>query len=603
MDRDDAGRANSPAMPISISPTLGRAEAAFRAGRLDKARRDLALLLDAAGDRPEVCHLAALVARRQGDVSQALDLFRRALVGAPRDPQIHNNYANLLAQTGDHASALHHYGRAIEGTGAAAIDALFNRAALLNRLDRHEDALVDLDATIRLAPANAAAHSLRGIVLRSLERLDEAADALDRALALQSSRPIALQGRARVALERGEAGAASLFRRCIAAGAGDRDVLLGLANALEAEGDPQGMALLANAVEQFPDWVEAHEELARMRSEAGQGNALTASFVAALAKQPGNSALHVAHWRTLSRADRHAEALMAVAEARAVLPDGPELSLEEVNLAIEARDWERADIVLRSIGHLPEALVPGARRALAGGEADRAAVLLDARIAEEPDDIAAWAYRDLAWRVLDDPRHQWLSGQPGLHATSDLDFAQSDLDDLAALLRSLHLARTHPIGQSLRQGTQTRGRLLQRTEPVLRHLRSRLLAAIRSHLEKLPPKDERHPLLRHRGETPQLAGSWSVRLTAQGFHVSHIHTRGLLSSAMYVSLPPDIGSGDRSGWLELGRPPEALGLGLPPLALVEPRPGRLALFPSYMFHGTRPFSAGERLSVAFDVTF
>jgi len=25
------------------------------------------------------------------------------------------------------------------------------------------------------------------------------------------------------------------------------------------------------------------------------------------------------------------------------------------------------------------------------------------------------------------------------------------------------------------------------------------------------------------------------------------------------------------------------------------------LFPSFLFHGTRPFSAGERLSVAFDL--
>lgn len=28
---------------------------------------------------------------------------------------------------------------------------------------------------------------------------------------------------------------------------------------------------------------------------------------------------------------------------------------------------------------------------------------------------------------------------------------------------------------------------------------------------------------------------------------------------------------------------------------------RLVLFPSYMFHGTRPFGKGERLTVAFDV--
>jgi hypothetical protein len=35
--------------------------------------------------------------------------------------------------------------------------------------------------------------------------------------------------------------------------------------------------------------------------------------------------------------------------------------------------------------------------------------------------------------------------------------------------------------------------------------------------------------------------------------------------------------------------------------MVEPKPGRLALFPSTMWHGTRKFPAGERMTVAFDV--
>ncbi|HEV2043240.1 MAG TPA: putative 2OG-Fe(II) oxygenase [Sphingomicrobium sp.] len=36
--------------------------------------------------------------------------------------------------------------------------------------------------------------------------------------------------------------------------------------------------------------------------------------------------------------------------------------------------------------------------------------------------------------------------------------------------------------------------------------------------------------------------------------------------------------------------------------VVEPRPGRLVLFPSYLWHGTIPFAAGagDRLTAAFD---
>ena len=92
-----------------------------------------------------------------------------------------------------------------------------------------------------------------------------------------------------------------------------------------------------------------------------------------------------------------------------------------------------------------------------------------------------------------------------------------------------------------------------------------------------------------------------MRLTGEGFHVNHVHPAGWISSAFYVALPEAAMSGDGPcGWLSIGEPTE-LGLDLPPIRLIEPKPGRLVLFPSTMWHGTRPFAAGERLTVAFDV--
>ena len=55
-----------------------------------------------------------------------------------------------------------------------------------------------------------------------------------------------------------------------------------------------------------------------------------------------------------------------------------------------------------------------------------------------------------------------------------------------------------------------------------------------------------------------------------------------------------------AGWLSLGESRDLVPE-LSPLRLVEPRPGRLVLFPSTMWHGTRPFPSGERLTVAFDI--
>ena len=58
----------------------------------------------------------------------------------------------------------------------------------------------------------------------------------------------------------------------------------------------------------------------------------------------------------------------------------------------------------------------------------------------------------------------------------------------------------------------------------------------------------------------------------------------------------------REGWLRLGQPPFRTVPELPAERFVRPRPGRLVLFPSYMWHGTVPFGTEERrMTIAFDL--
>ena len=75
-----------------------------------------------------------------------------------------------------------------------------------------------------------------------------------------------------------------------------------------------------------------------------------------------------------------------------------------------------------------------------------------------------------------------------------------------------------------------------------------------------------------------------------------------MSSALYLALP-EPASSERadSGWFKLGEPDEKLGLDVQPWRKIEPKVGRLVLFPSWMWHGTVPFEEGERLTIAFDV--
>ena len=77
-----------------------------------------------------------------------------------------------------------------------------------------------------------------------------------------------------------------------------------------------------------------------------------------------------------------------------------------------------------------------------------------------------------------------------------------------------------------------------------------------------------------------------------------------MSSAFYVALPASISnhSAGRAGWIQFGQPLEELGLDLSPRRVIQPRPGYLALFPSYTWHGTVPFADAEpRLTIAFDM--
>jgi hypothetical protein len=320
----------------------------------------------------------------------------------------------------------------------------------------------------------------------------------------------------------------------------------------------------------------------------------------ALRLMPGHAALWNAYIGTLAGAGLYREAAEAARSARTAGFELPILRLIEASHAGTAGELDRAEALLASVpDDLAEKSSNMVRHLIRKGELGAAAGIMDRLLAEQPGDLSLWALAELIWRATHDPREAWLSRDPQFIQTVELPFEQTDLDRLASLLRGLHRMRAQPIGQSIRGGTQTRGRLFDRIEPELVQLRTLLQRAVDDYQSSLPAFDAAHPLLRHRSSGLTVAGGWSVRLQDGGHHISHIHPAGVISSALYVALP-QLNREDGQGWLELGRPPMDLRLTLAPLATIEPRPGRLVLFPSYLYHGTRSFAAGERLTVAFD---
>jgi len=170
---------------------------------------------------------------------------------------------------------------------------------------------------------------------------------------------------------------------------------------------------------------------------------------------------------------------------------------------------------------------------------------------------------------------------------------------LKAKLDSLHVYKNAPVNQSLRLGTQTEMDLSLIEDPVLRGFFDAIDGPIRDYMKHIGSNPS-HPLLRRNNGNYRIQGAWSVRLQEGGHHVNHVHPMGWLSSAYYVDLPKSMNDKDKKGWIKFGEP--NFDVGQMAEHFVQPKPGRLVLFPSYMWHGTVPFEGTDtRLTLPFDV--
>ena len=465
-----------------------------------------------------------------------------------------------------------------------------------------EEALPLLEAAVARHPSNASLWQLLALAHRNLEQLKPAIEAAACADALKPEDPLIAHTLARCHLEAGLA-AVDLFDRAHGLAPLDASVLLGRAAAYLAEGRiDEAVSELEVQLRQHPAWLDGYTTLTRLRWLRGEKSSFTDGLEAALGDMPGEGVL----WRELVTALINAEmfddALAALRRAREAVGASMILDVLEASIHSETGDIEAADRLFDSLPPLQRMpmIVRYVRHLLAAGRPDQAAELAETYVGDDEAD-QVWPYLATAWRLTGDSRWKWLEGDPRFIGVYDLSESLGSLDALAERLRALHRLSGQPLEQSLRGGTQTDGPLLARIEPEIERLRSAIMDAVRDHVAQLPDPDPNHPLLRYAHEPLRLSGSWSVRLTDGGRHIDHVHPAGWLSSALYVALPEsEMGGEDHAGWLTLG---EAKGVadGLAPIRMIEPKAGQLVLFPSTMWHGTRPFAAGERLTVAFDV--
>lgn len=562
-------------------------------------------------------HLEALCAAELEEVEAADAAFSQALRLAEDHPLVLANQARWFARTLRPQRARHAWERAASVSPLSSDAALGHAGALLSvghaalALEAFELAGRLGASALKVALGRAAAHRMLGDLDAAVSAAEDARRLAPEALDVAIERALLsrLQGRP------GDALALLSSRPSTSAmQARELDALVGVLVDLLRIEEAHGAA--AAAVERFPEDVHAHLTLANLRWEYPRSDAEAEAPFAALeeaieqAKQP--AMLKLALSGLLLEARKWEAAAPLIAALRSA-GDNPRLQALAANALEMSGDHEAASALYRQADrHLRDedagfgnAYV---RHLLRAGRIEEAAARGEANLAIDPGRQETWAYLATAWRLLGDPREEWLCRYDSLVSLHEIPTPKGwgslagFLADLEACLLPYHRARRAPMAQSLRSGTQTPGRLFGRDDEPIRALRE-VLRQVIAPVVAGRPREPDHPFLKRASPGFHFAGSWSVRLWRSGSHANHFHNEGWMSSAFYVSLPPSTLSGvDRSGWLQFGQPPAELGLSLPPRRTVQPRPGMLALFPSFLWHGTVPFDDDvSRLTVAFDV--
>lgn len=538
---------------------------AFSAGQFDVALHHLRSIQQA-----QALHLAAVSAQKLNQMDAAEDLFRKALKLGPSDPNILNNYGHFALSGGSYIQAL----------------GLFENA--LKRAPNLPAALIGV----------AKVHAAQ-------KQWEKAATAWRSVLAVSNNTVAGRYGLATALLETGAVEESEALFQSL----------------LNQNASPELLFMLGRThLEQ--NKVESAEQL----------------FASSYQQAPSDYALrNLANLYWMQGATDKFTALIDN------VPAG--LRQAAIRLVIESGDLDRAETIWRTT--------------YSNGAPDKAAWLLRASIAREaqhaedlaqatdhalhqdPTDLIALDLRIVADLMRGDPEtaltrlkplreahpnaQHWLAHEfvalRMLGRSSELlnmdkyvrayDLAPPDgFDTIEAFnasfvetLQQLHCFSARPLNQSLRgQGTQTTRSLTGYDHPIIQAYIAALEAPIQQYLAEIG-QDRAHPTSARNRGTYRFAGMWSVRLRGQGFHESHVHPEGWISSAYYVAVPPGTDRAtDQAGWIGFGAPPYQVPSEASELKWIAPKAGRVVLFPSFMWHGTKPIKDdAERITAPFDL--
>ena len=551
-----------------LSSVLQAAYAAFQRGELAQARRLLKKIT-----HPKALHLLALVEKADGDLQKSLQLLQRASAKDSRDPEIANNLASVAQDLGQLDLAETEYRRALQ-MRPDFLPAALALGRLLTDLERYQSAF-DVYQNISVTASNDVfvRYGL-GTTLLGLGQAEKAESIFNQLIEEDDSRSQFRFMRGRCRLELGKTTTALQDLKVSHAASPNTLSLKALANTYWMMRDETAFDGLINAALEDP---------------------LLATTAAEVLRQSGAPERSLAAINDASaKFSLPAESWAVAASAYIDLNEGPNAEM----LAREA---------IKSLQSDPLANRNLIVSLLMQGKADEAMPLIEERRREQPNDQQWIAYEASALRLLGSERYAQLVDLDRfvrpftLPIPEGFDSIESFNAAFLESLKFLHSDQTHPLNQSLRDGSQTPRDLTTINDPVIQAFYKALDEPIRQYMSEVGAADD-HPLTRRNTGEYRIAGGWSVKLHGSGRHVNHVHPEGWISSSYYVSVPEETKTdSNKAGWIKFAEPPFATSP--PSLAekWVRPEAGMLVLFPSFLWHGTQPiYDDSVRVTAPFD---
>ncbi|MBT0584859.1 putative 2OG-Fe(II) oxygenase [Alteromonas oceanisediminis] len=554
-----------------------------------------------------LCFLGAL--RFTGRVEKAQTGYVKLLRRFPNAPPILNSYGNALVDNGDTSLAIRQFKQALR-IDANFVDALINLGRVQAIQKQYELALKSYQNADRIKPNNMLIRLGIADAMRELGNNQRAlaiySELLQQPSGLQNPR-LVLNMVKSYRVQQDYPAAITLLTSAIAVQPGNAELhstvaaMYALVKSFE-----QSRQHYLSALELAPDNINVHVEYAHFAWQQNDAEAFT-PLVNALHAQEHHQALWQAALNLLLNAEQYELVRPLTEKARSLFPQSSPMYLYSARLARLSGNLKEAQAYIEQAmqreGKPSSSVIENERGyiALASSDGKHAETIYRRLIQREPDNQGWWTLLSTAIKLQN--KHEdyvRLCDYRQVFCASIVNDRPTDfLPALVAKLDELHSDTQHPIGQSLRNGSQTFEDIFDDPDPTIQSLKD-WISATATAFVAAQQRDKKHPFLVHAQKQPRYTGSWSVNLRCGGFHTSHFHPQGWLSGVFYVDVPSAVDEGGE-GWLQFGRP-EIEQLSLDADYAIKPQAGMLALFPSFMWHGTRAFTQqGRRLTIAFDM--